>query len=394
MIWTETSDCLCGIKNTLSKVNPLIRIAGFDLDDTLIIRSGAKNQCRLVDEVIIDKIIDLVKNKYLIIIFTNQSGMSKKKFDLVHWKKTVEELYQRLMENIPKYYFAVYAAKQHNMYRKPNIGMWCLMKMDLIEKFGKINISNRSFFCGDAAGRIKAGFYKKINSKNRKPDFSDTDRKFALNLGIKFYTPEECFIKEDINEEKFILKGLDPVKFLEADANTEEIPYEFIPRKKEMIIMVGQPGSGKSFFVNKFIVKKGYVAINQDSLRTKIACEKLVDLSIKENKSIVVDATNPNVYSRMFYTLKAFNAGYKHIRCIIMNTDIDLSKHLNNVRHVYSNGEIKKVNNIVYNLFAKNYVRPQKSEKFDLIENVNFVFIKKFLDDDRWRKIFMMRSEV
>jgi bifunctional polynucleotide phosphatase/kinase len=38
-----------------------------------------------------------------------------------------------------------------------------------------------SFFVGDAAGR---------HYKNQKPDFSSTDRKLALNIGIPFMTPE------------------------------------------------------------------------------------------------------------------------------------------------------------------------------------------------------------
>jgi bifunctional polynucleotide phosphatase/kinase len=35
---------------------------------------------------------------------------------------------------------------------------------------------NTSFFVGDAAGRAD--------------DFASTDRKFALNVGVQFYTPE------------------------------------------------------------------------------------------------------------------------------------------------------------------------------------------------------------
>ena len=38
-----------------------------------------------------------------------------------------------------------------------------------------------SFFVGDAAGR---------QYRNRRPDFSSTDRKLALNIGISFKTPE------------------------------------------------------------------------------------------------------------------------------------------------------------------------------------------------------------
>lgn len=47
-----------------------------------------------------------------------------------------------------------------------------------------------SFYCGDAAGRPadwQAG---------AKKDFSVTDRKFAVNCGLKFLTPEELFLEQ------------------------------------------------------------------------------------------------------------------------------------------------------------------------------------------------------
>lgn len=43
-----------------------------------------------------------------------------------------------------------------------------------------------SFYCGDAAGR-KA-------TAGRKKDFTDSDLKFALNVGIEFKTPENLFL--------------------------------------------------------------------------------------------------------------------------------------------------------------------------------------------------------
>lgn len=43
---------------------------------------------------------------------------------------------------------------------------------------------NQSFYVGDAAGRVE-------NKKARIPkDHSDTDYKWAINVGLKFFTPE------------------------------------------------------------------------------------------------------------------------------------------------------------------------------------------------------------
>lgn len=66
--------------------------------------------------------------------------------------------------------------------RKPNIGMWENLISEL-DKFsgevrGTVDIAN-SFYVGDAAGR--------------KGDFSNSDRAFAKNVGIRFLTPEEYF---------------------------------------------------------------------------------------------------------------------------------------------------------------------------------------------------------
>lgn len=52
----------------------------------------------------------------------------------------------------------------------------------------KINY-DETFYCGDAAGRPAH-----CEPNKKKKDFSLADRLFALNLNIKFFTPEEYFL--------------------------------------------------------------------------------------------------------------------------------------------------------------------------------------------------------
>ncbi|XWV25197.1 mg415 protein [Tupanvirus deep ocean] len=400
MDWSETNSYLKGITNKLEELSDPIRIASFDLDDTLIHRPKGKRageKWKLLDLAVSNKIAELVEDNYIIIIFTNQSGMgSGKNFDKPKWRKAIEDLSKIMMSKVTngKYYFAVYVAKNYDLYRKPNIGLWELMKKDLKEEFGldKLRISNKSFFCGDAAGRISASTYKKkLYPSSRSGDFSDTDRKFALNIGINFITPEDFFMEKPI-QMTYKLSGMNPKKFLE-ELDDNDNDYEFLPRKKEIILMVGPQGSGKTEFVKKYIVPNNYVHINQDICKTKAKCLALTKEALEEGKSVVIDNTNSNIEARHTYISLAQDYGYKHIRAIIMNTDDIVSKHLNNVRHVYSNGKIPKINDIAYAIFKKNYVKPNKYEHFDKIDTVDFFFDKEQLEDPLWRKIFMRWSE-
>jgi len=146
--------------------------ACFDLDWTLVRPEKSKFPKTFNDNVIMNNRIPMLKQYiglgYKIVIFSNQKITPRE--SLQFKVNRMEDVISKFkIEGIP---LIVYMATAEDKYRKPNIGMW--------EEFRKTYTKLESaFYCGDAAGR--------------KDDFSDSDLKFAENIGIKFYTPEELF---------------------------------------------------------------------------------------------------------------------------------------------------------------------------------------------------------
>lgn len=390
--WTNTPKYLYGELDFSPELHQPIRIAGFDLDDTLIYRQQHrnKNDWTFLYPNIHQKIAPLVRDKYIIVVFSNQSGMSSnKKFDMDKFKEQVEIMQKKMFHNITeKYFFSIVVSKCYDIYRKPNPGMWSLIKKILKNKYvlEKVSVSTRSFYCGDAAGRLNLGYYRKTL------DFSDTDRKFALNLKIKFYTPEMFYLGKDKNA-PFSLSGFDPHKYILGLKKDPVNSYQFTPRSKELIILVGPPGSGKSEFFNKYLANNGYTYISRDIYKTIPACLQVMTLAIKLKKSMALDGLNHTIETRNIYISHVKKYGYRNIRSIILKTNIDMANHLNNVRHLYSQGRIPKISAVVYRSYLKYYNAPTKKEEFDIIEEIRFDFDVGKLNDRFWKKCFMLWSE-
>jgi bifunctional polynucleotide phosphatase/kinase len=73
------------------------------------------------------------------------------------------------------------ALNKYDIYRKPNIGMWEVVRDVYAQQGLEIDLET-SLFVGDAAGRL--------GGRGIAKDHSDTDFKFALNVGLPFVTPE------------------------------------------------------------------------------------------------------------------------------------------------------------------------------------------------------------
>jgi bifunctional polynucleotide phosphatase/kinase len=304
---------------------------------------------------------------YKIVIISNQSGMSNGKQDVGEWQKKLDNIVNSL-----KLPILVMASKEKDYFRKPSVGMWKLM----IEKFNSIQPDlSKCIYVGDAAGREKTHL--------RKKDHSDSDYKFALNCGIAFKTPEEFFINQ---KEKIPKLDFNPKKY----TGEEYKAAEFISDKKEIIVFVGSPGSGKTSFFKKYLEPNGYIHINQDKLKTQQKCIKLADQNLKEGKSVVIDCTNPAAKTRKVY-LDLAKENNVQIRCFFFKYDKDLVMHLNNLRNINiaRQHNSKSVADVIIHTWFKYIENPSMKEGFDEVKQIEF---KPFFENEDDKKIFYMYS--
>jgi len=147
------------------------KVASFDLDWTLVKPAYGKFPKDQTDNVFMDNRVKVLKSYitsgYSIVIFTNQKITPRE--TLVKKLARMDDVINKLKSvdiNV-----ILFMSTEDN-YRKPNTGMWVAM-------FKLLSGINLGFYCGDAAGRPG--------------DFSDSDKQFAKNCNIQFYTPEEIF---------------------------------------------------------------------------------------------------------------------------------------------------------------------------------------------------------
>jgi bifunctional polynucleotide phosphatase/kinase len=132
---------------------------------------------------------------------------------------------------------------------------------------------NASFFVGDAAGRMN--------------DFASTDRKWAVNIGIPFYTPEEYFLQ--LPSAPYNLPGFH-VSSLPKLPSLDPPTAKILPDTAgtELVVFLGFPCLGKSTFFRRHFAPAGYTHINQDTLGSRSKCMKAVEVALKAGTSCVV----------------------------------------------------------------------------------------------------------
>ncbi|KAL9559163.1 hypothetical protein MBANPS3_000567 [Mucor bainieri] len=353
------------------------KVAAFDLDGTLIAtKSGrvfAKDEFdwKWWDPVVPKRIEALHDEGFKIVIFSNQNGLNSDN-KIKGFQHKIESMLKQISSPV-----LVMAAMKKDKYRKPMTGMWEWLEHNNDD----VSIDkSQSFYVGDAAGRDD-GWKPKY-----KKDHSCGDRKFADNVNIAFHTPEEFFLKEAKVE--FQWRGFNAKEYIASSLplHTPESTPLAKETESEVIVCVGYPASGKSSFVRKHLVPKGYVYINQDTLKTRDRCITACQTALNQKKSVVIDNTNPEKATRALYIKLAQNAKVP-IRCFYFGNNEELSQHNNYYRAVHKPEEKRDVlSSMAFRTFKSKLQEPSTVEGFEEVKKINFVFDGPDHEREAWQR--------
>ncbi|XP_041979634.1 uncharacterized protein F21D5.5 [Aricia agestis] len=336
------------------------KIAAFDMDGTLIKTKSGKvfpvdtKDWTIAFPQVPKKIKEKFDEGYKIVILSNQSPIGSGRVKLEDFKVKIEKIVEKL--NVP---VQAYLATGKGFYRKPGIGMWKVLSE---KKNDGIEIDMKSsFYCGDAAGRLANW------APGKKKDHSMADILFAENLNLTFYTPEQFFLGHSIAN-----VPMGKPEFIPRELNSEPFNQKLIADEKELLVMVGYPGSGKSFLA-KQIQKKSdskYAIVCRDTLGTWQKCAAEATKFLQQGKSVVVDSTNPDLESRARWTALAKDLKVS-CRCANMTTSKAHALHNNKFREIMKEKHMP-VSDIVFHSFKNKYVVPTVKEGFKEVIHVKF----------------------
>lgn len=328
------------------------KVAFFDLDQTLITTySGKKFSTNDADwKFMFNNVPGIlsyfVNNDFCIVIITNQYGL-KTNTKVTSFISKISKIKDSL--SVP---FCLFASLNKDIYRKPLTGIFD--EFISIKPFS----DSCSFYCGDACGRPN--------------DHSDTDLKFAINCNLQFKTPEQVFDSERAQEIALQIPFM-----IQCNANGNDfVQNEIIPlfaksdTKKEIVVMIGMPGSGKSLFSRAIVIQNDdYVIVNQDSLGSLQKSIRMAKEQLDAGKNVIVDATNFKLETRQKWNELATSNKCNFI-AVKMLTNKHICMHNNWYRHIIEGKKL--IPDIVYNIYGSQYVEPSIEEGFNNIIEVPF----------------------
>jgi bifunctional polynucleotide phosphatase/kinase len=381
----------------------------FDLDGTLVVPKdgrafpNSRSDWKWLYPDVPSRLKALYSDGFDIVIISNQKNLHKidnrykglsvlQRIALVAGK--IDDMAVEL--GIP---VSAYLSFEDNLYRKPARGMFDLMLDAYYDQWptpdpqGDLVDLAVSAYVGDAAGRPKG-----IGGAGSRKDHADTDKAFAENAGLRFFTPEEFFLNRTrTDEHKWEVKSLLPsalntaVKHTDTLAQILSVPalpgpvpsasdspalaveakLRSLPAaygsQQHVVMLSGSPASGKSSICAEYF--PDYAVINQDELKTQTNCLKAMRAALDAGKNVIIDRTHGNQAQRDNFTslCRERKIPIHFLRIVI---DKRVVFHMNKVRSHHSRGTRENVPSIVIHSFFKNMQDPSKEEGFASITSI------------------------
>jgi len=193
-----------------------------------------------------EKLLDIA-NKGASIIFCQSFQQS----DLGHIKLLFEEVLKDTQIPIMAFF-----STKLNKYMKPFTNMWRIIELSYFKRNKTIN-KTVSIYVGHHAGRIKS-YMGKYKLMVKKIDSKATDRAFASNIGLTFFTPE-IFFQEDKNPITWsygedVINNTERKSLMDPTFQNPVVIEEIqkLPTStKYMVLITGPPSSGKTTLAEK-----------------------------------------------------------------------------------------------------------------------------------------------
>lgn len=280
----------------------------FDLDWTItrplngLFSSNANDWTIIIGR--IERLADFTSEGFTLGIVTNQLASGNK---LETIKARLNNVYKCLCKHFPN--IVIMCATDKSAYRKPGIG-WRQ----------HLGFLPNSLYCGDAC--------QDLSNVNRSWGYSDSDRQFAVNMGLSFYTPEEVFPQLTL-------------------------PTELNNFSKLLFMTVGPPGSGKSTFAKSHT---GFVHIESDAYKSNWnRIEKALCSAMQKGEKIVLDATNPSRERRLRIIERAAQYGYPTAIVMFLNSG------------KWNGRREKPVSKIAFNMFWSRLEEPVSEMEYNTV---------------------------
>lgn len=315
-----------------------VKVLFADLDHTLITPKGKHVFPKTLDDwkwkndAIVPKLKDMYYNKgYEIVIVSNQKKMTSDEV-----KAKTKMIYDDLQ--LP---FVFISGHSDMYYRKPQLGLWEVL-IDYIFRDAKHIDLTSCVFIGD----------------------SEADLYFARNTNVKFIHTDSFFL--GVQDAKFakIESAEHPLTKWVSDTSHNLPPLR--DSTKHLVVMVGSPASGKSYYAQE-LEAKGFLRINKDTMKTDKVVEKAFTAGIKEGQSIVIDNTNPTKEARAKWIAVAKKASY-HITIVWMNFPISVVEYLDNYRIAKYKNQDYHVPLVAMRVYYKKLEEPTQQECDTLLE--------------------------